>query len=74
MDLALVLGVLKEGLKLWNTKEGTKYLDRVMVLEKQYYEELSEPESKRSQLYLDSRMRELKLIAKNFVKYRTENK
>lgn len=74
MNLELVLGVLKEGLKLWNTKEATKYLDRVTELEKQYYEELSKPELKRSQLYLDSRMRELNIIAKSFVKYRTENK
>jgi hypothetical protein len=70
MDLSLILGVLKEGLKLWNTKEGTKYLDRVIKLEKQYYEELSKPELERSQLYLDERLRELNRIAENFVSYR----
>jgi len=74
MNLELALGVLKEGLKLWNAKEAAKYLDRVTELEKQYYEELSKPELKRSQLRLDSRMRELSIIAKSFVKYRSENK
>jgi hypothetical protein len=72
MKLELILGVLKEGLKLWNAKEGSKYLDRVIKLEKEYYEELSQPEPKRSQFYLDKRMRELNSIAENFIKYRTE--
>lgn len=69
MDLALILGVLKEGLKLWNAKESVKYLDRVIKLEKEYYEELSLPEDERSQLYLDERLRELGTIAKAFVSY-----
>ena len=73
MELGLVLGVLKEGLKLWNSKEGTKYLDRVITLEKEYYEILSKPESVRSQLALDKRMRELNSIAKNFVSYSPKN-
>lgn len=69
MELSLILGVLKEGLKLWNAKEANKYLDQVLKLEKEYYEELSKPESNRSQLFLDKRMRELRNIAENFVKY-----
>ena len=74
MDLALVLGVLKEGLKLWNTKEGTKYLDKMIKLEAEYYGILEKPERLRSQLALDKCLREFNSIAKNFVKYRTENK
>jgi hypothetical protein len=70
MDLSLILGILKEGLKLWNTKEGTKYLDKVNRLEKEYYDELAKPEDQRSQLYLDERLRDLNRIAENFVKYR----
>jgi len=69
MDLALVLGVLTEGLKLWNTKESVKYIDKVIKLEKEYYEELSRPEDERSQLYLDDKLRELRSIAKAFVEY-----
>jgi len=69
MELSLVLGLLKEGLKLWNTKESNKYLDLVMGLEKEYYEELSLNESDRSQLRLDSIMQDLESIAKNFLKY-----
>jgi len=67
MDIKLFLGVLKEGLKLWSAKEGQKYLDRVVKLEKEYYEELSKPENERSQLYLDERMLELQIISQSFV-------
>jgi hypothetical protein len=74
MDLTLALGVLKEGLKLWNAKESNKYLDKVIKLEAQYYGILEKPERLRSQLAADKCLRELNSIAKNFVKYRTENK
>lgn len=69
MDLQLFLGVLKEALKLWATKEGQKYLDKVIKLEKEYYEELSKPEDERSQLYLDERLLELQVISRSFVLY-----
>lgn len=68
MDLALILGVLKEGLKLWNSKEATKYLDKVVSLEKDYYEELAKNEDYRSQLALDSILLELEIIARTFAK------
>lgn len=69
MDLSLYLGVLKEGLKLWNTKEGQKYLDTVIKLEKEYYEELSKPENYRSQLYLDDKLLQLRIISQSFIQY-----
>jgi hypothetical protein len=69
MDIKLFLGVLKEALKLWSAKEGQKYLDRVVKLEKEYYEELSKPEDERSQLYLDERLLELQIISQSFVLY-----
>jgi hypothetical protein len=34
MDLQLALGILREGLKLWASKESTKYLDKIVKLEK----------------------------------------
>lgn len=69
MELGLFLGVLKEGLRLRNNQQETKWLDRVIKLEKQYYEELSKPEDSRSQLYLDERLHELGIIASNFIKH-----
>jgi hypothetical protein len=74
MNLELALGVLKEGLKLWNSKEGTKYLDKMIKLEAEYYGILEKPERLRSQLALDKLMREFQSIAKNFVKYHSQVK
>ena len=69
MDLALALGILKEGLRLWNNREATKYLDRVIKLEKEYYEELNKPLDERSDRRLDSIMLELRILSQSFLHY-----
>ena len=69
MELGLVLSVLKEGLKLSNTIIDRKYLDRVIDLEKEFYEELARPDDERSDLSLDNIMLELRTIAAIFAKY-----
>jgi hypothetical protein len=69
MDISLLLGVLKEGLRLWNDRQSTKYLDRVISLEKKYYEELSKPSDERSDLELDRCLLEFKIISQSFVQY-----
>jgi hypothetical protein len=69
MELGLVLSILKEGLKLSNTIIDRKYLDRVIDLEKEFYEELARPDDERSDLALDNIMLELKTIAAIFAKY-----
>lgn len=69
MEIGLVLSILKEGLKLSNRIIDRKYLDRVIDLEKEYYEELSKPDDDRSDLALDSILLELKTIARIFAKY-----
>jgi arsenate reductase-like glutaredoxin family protein len=74
MDLSLALGVLKEALTLWNHKESTKYLERVIKLEKDYYEELNKPLDDRSDYKLDSIMLELTIISRSFVMYPGKNR
>jgi hypothetical protein len=74
MDLTLILGVLKAGLDLWNSKEGNKYRDRLIGLEKEFYAEVAKPLEDRSQLYLDERLLEINIIAKNFIQYATTKK
>ena len=69
IDLNLALGILKEGLKLWNSKEASKYLDRVIKLEKEYHEEMAKPSDERSDLKLDSIMLELQILSQSFVLY-----
>lgn len=72
MKLGLLLGVLREGLKLWTNKESRKYLDQVNALEKKYYDELAKNEDDRSQLLLDQCLLELNRVAENFIKYAGE--
>lgn len=72
MDFGVILGVLKAGLDLWNAKEANKYRDKLIKLEREYYEELKKPFNDRSQLYLDERMLEINLIAKNFIQFATK--
>lgn len=69
MDLDLALGVLKEGLKLWNSKESTKYLDRVLKLEKEYHAEMAKPSDERSDYRIDSILLELRILSQSFVQY-----
>lgn len=69
MDLSLYLGILKEGLTLWNNKEATKYLDRVIKLEKEYYEEIAKPSDQQSDLAIDRILLELRIISQSFIKY-----
>lgn len=72
MEIGIVLGVLKAGLDLWNNHESNKYRDRLIKLEKSYYEELAKPFDNRSQLELDRVLFEINLIAKNFVRFSTK--
>lgn len=69
MWLDLTLGVLKEGLKLWNDKQATKYLDRVIELELEYNEEMAKPKDERSDFKLDSILLELRILSQSFIQY-----
>ena len=73
MELGLVLSILKEGLHLANTIESRKWLDRVIKLEKDYYDEISKDDSIRSDLSIDNIMLELETIAKAFAKHPVKN-
>lgn len=66
---ALLFGVLIEGLKLMNTKESNKYLDRVIKLQKEWLEEYSKPRAERNNANLDEIEAELSIIAKTFINY-----
>lgn len=71
MEWALAFRILEQGLKLWNTKESRKYLDRVIELKKDWHEEYNRPD--RSQLALDSLERELRIIAESFASLPGQN-
>ena len=60
--VTLILSLLDTGLKLWLSKEKTKYIDKRIALEKQWYAEYSKPETERSQAILDNILFELKVL------------
>ncbi len=74
MDLSLTLSILKEGLKLWNNREATKYIDRIIKLEKDYNEELAKPLDERSDYRIDAILLEFRILAQSFVQYPGKNK
>lgn len=65
--VSLVLGVLEQGLRLWNSHESTKYLDKLIKLKKDWYEEYNKPLDQRSDNRLDDIEFELRILAESFV-------
>lgn len=63
----LLLGVLVEGLKLLNTKEANKYLNKIIQLRQEWLEEYSKPRSKRDNSELDDMESQIYLISKAFI-------
>jgi len=62
----VIIQTLKTGLSLWLHKDQTKYLDKVIKLEKQYYVEDNKPEDRRDFAVLDNIDFELQLISEAF--------
>ena len=59
-----VFDALSAGLSLWGTKEGRKYLDRVIQLKKDWYEEFNKERPDDNEL--DSITLELRHISSTF--------
>jgi hypothetical protein len=64
--VAVLFEVLVQGLKLWNAKESTKYLDEVLDLQRGWLEEYNKPRALRSNANLDHYEQQLQLISKQF--------
>lgn len=65
--IELVFGVLIEGLKLWNAKESSKYLNEVVKLRQDWLNEYNKPRSNRSNADIDAIELRLGIIAKSFI-------
>jgi len=63
----LIFGVLIQGLKLWNQKESTKYLDEVYSLQKDWLNEINKPRSERDNSNLDAIQLRLDVLGKLFI-------
>jgi hypothetical protein len=57
-----LLDILAEALKLWNTKEKTKYQDRYLSLKRDYYAEQNKDADSRSDAVLDNLEFELRIL------------
>lgn len=64
MDLRLALSVLEQGLKLWNHREASRYLNEVISLKQDYFNELNRKD--RSDLALDKLSERMRIIAETF--------
>lgn len=61
-----LLETLTAGLKLWDDKEKTKYVDKKMQIEKDYYVEYNKGPDLRSDAVLDNLEFELRVLAAAF--------
>lgn len=66
MIIDSLLQVLGAGLKLWSSKEASKYLDRYIKLKKEWYEEIAKPEHQQDHARIDNLKFELKLLCDSF--------
>jgi hypothetical protein len=67
MDVKLILGILEQGLKLWNSKEATRYIDKMIKLKKEWYEEYNKPLNERSDVNLDFIELQLRILCQSFI-------
>jgi len=67
MEVDLVLGVLEQSLKLWNSKEADKYLSKMIKLKKEWYEEYNKPLNDRSDIKLDNIELQLRILCQSFI-------
>lgn len=58
-----LIGIASHVLGIYDTKLSRKYLDRVIKLEKMYYEEQAKSEDKRNHALMDNIINELCLIS-----------
>lgn len=62
----ILFGVLLSGLKLWESKESRKYIDKVIELRTSWLEQYAMPRGQRDNEELDEIETQLYLIAKVF--------
>jgi len=61
-----LIEALSAGLGLWKSKESRKYLDKLLRLERKYYEAINKPESEFDDAVVDNIAFELRIISKAF--------
>jgi hypothetical protein len=64
--IELIFQSLSTGLSIWESKEKTKYIDKMLTLKRQWYEEYNKPTSNRSDARLDHIEYELRILVETF--------
>jgi hypothetical protein len=67
MDWTLIFGVLEQALTIWNSKESSKYLDKMIELKKDWYAEYNKPLDNRSDVKLDNIELQLRILCQSFI-------
>ena len=68
--------ITEHTLSIYQTKQARKYLDRVVYLKREYYEESNKPENKQNHARMDNITAELRIISESvalFGKPKTSN-
>ena len=68
--LASLFAITKHSLSIYDNKQSRKYLDRVLYLEKVYYNEENKPEDQRDFAVMDNCVNELCLLAPTITKFK----
>lgn len=57
-----IFAILGAALSIWDSKEKTKYIDRLIYLKKKYRDEFNKPENIRDNAVIDNVRFEIKLL------------
>lgn len=63
----LLLGVLEQSLKAWNSHESTKYLDQLIDIKADWYEEYKKLPSARDHNRMVELESELRILSESFI-------
>lgn len=61
-----IFAVLAAGLSIWSSKEKTKYIDKLIKLKRDYYEEINKPFERRDNARIDNLEFELRILGDSF--------
>jgi hypothetical protein len=67
--LTALFGITEHSLSIYDTKLSRKYLDRVLLLKKIYYQEQNKDEEKRNHALLDNVVNELCIITETIAQF-----
>jgi hypothetical protein len=64
--IGTILALAETGLKLWQQKDARKYLDQLIELKQDYYDEINKPIEQRDDARLDRIEFRIKLLCDSF--------